>query len=756
MEWYLTRPSAFWTGRLLGLSALLLIGGCSGGGGSHGPTAAFSATPTAGSGPLTVAFTDKSSGTITSYSWNFGDDGMSGEKNPVYTYSEDGCYTVSLTVSDGKSSNKKVREDFIVVGDPPQANFSASPMSGPATLRVQFTDLSEGKISNWSWSFGDGMPSSPERSPKHSYVKDGTYTVSLRVSGPLGTDELVRERMIEVGRSTGRVAIERTEIDLPVDMSHPQVLVAEDGSHWVACQRGESNTVLLSYDHDGKLQWQKEFAPEFSVSPGKYRFVRAPDGGLWMLGDPDQSPDLKLSAAKVSSDGDLEWQNSFGVLLFGEWQDLPLPDAPPASRIRYHGLEFGEIDLEGHVVRSWETSTLTWLKDEVDLQGGELLLIGPEGSFVAHLRSDRSVLWENVVVGSSGSATLEQALECRDGGTLLIGGEQNGLWLAKLDRIGSLITLKTLEPSFNQGTEIQGLAGDRMSGYYLLLKGLGGGWVVRTDPDGTFLWDAEVEAPAETMPLGIVERPEGGCLLFGETSQEQPTGEKAGWLLALEPDGKVAWEKLLLGFSAIDQVFLTDDGDYLLSGSKAPNELDRDASIAKLDDDGSIAWQRTWTRTRTLDFLRLSDGRFAFAGVRQNGPQILVLAELDPSGTIRWNRELPSTALPEGDRDLSIAPLGGEGLLIASIAIDLRSFERNLVLVRTARGQTGGTGCDGESTFSDAASVAGGHSRSKRSVERATSPELFPTSALVEGGREELASIQDFDVSAVERMRCGP
>ncbi|HLC15366.1 MAG TPA: PKD domain-containing protein, partial [Thermodesulfovibrionia bacterium] len=61
-------------------------------------TANFSGTPTSGAAPLTVNFTDSStsSGTITSWSWNFGDGGTSTEQNPTYEYSSAGTYTVSL------------------------------------------------------------------------------------------------------------------------------------------------------------------------------------------------------------------------------------------------------------------------------------------------------------------------------------------------------------------------------------------------------------------------------------------------------------------------------------------------------------------------------------------------------------------------------------------------------------------------------------------------------------------------------------
>jgi PKD repeat protein len=46
----------------------------------------------------TVKFTDKSTGSPTSYLWDFGDKSTSTPMNPSYTYSEAGTLTASLTV----------------------------------------------------------------------------------------------------------------------------------------------------------------------------------------------------------------------------------------------------------------------------------------------------------------------------------------------------------------------------------------------------------------------------------------------------------------------------------------------------------------------------------------------------------------------------------------------------------------------------------------------------------------------------------
>jgi PKD repeat protein len=67
-----------------------------------------------------------------------------------------------------------------------KAEFSGSPRTGMAPLRVSFTDESTGAIDTWLWEFGDGK-TSDEESPVHTYVAPGYYDVKLTASAPGGS-----------------------------------------------------------------------------------------------------------------------------------------------------------------------------------------------------------------------------------------------------------------------------------------------------------------------------------------------------------------------------------------------------------------------------------------------------------------------------------------------------------------------------------------------------------------------------------------
>lgn len=86
------------------------------------PVANFSATPTSGIAPITVSFTDTSTGNIATRLWNFGDGSTSATQNPTHTYSAPGIYTVSLKVTGTAGSNTKTKSSFINVASNAVAN----------------------------------------------------------------------------------------------------------------------------------------------------------------------------------------------------------------------------------------------------------------------------------------------------------------------------------------------------------------------------------------------------------------------------------------------------------------------------------------------------------------------------------------------------------------------------------------------------------------------------------------------------------
>ena len=103
------------------------------------PDAHFTKSPLSGMGqvPLTVSFTDLSTGNPTSWGWIFGDGGSSSLQHPSHQYLYTGTYTVTLTVSNAVGSNSETQ---VVTAYKP--TLTLSPSSGKAGTQVTVTGSS--------------------------------------------------------------------------------------------------------------------------------------------------------------------------------------------------------------------------------------------------------------------------------------------------------------------------------------------------------------------------------------------------------------------------------------------------------------------------------------------------------------------------------------------------------------------------------------------------------------------------------------
>jgi PKD repeat protein len=189
--------------------------------------AAFIATPTSGTAPLTVQFTDQSTGIPWFWRWDFGDGNTSTSRSPSYTYCSPGIYVTSLAVSADAATWTIPAVRTITVSTAsgiPGVTFTASPTSGTAPLTVQFRDSSSGSPISWAWDFeNDGTGDSTEQNPVHTYSAAGTYSVRLTASNAIGSNSQTRSGYITVTGSS-------TPPDLAVDTIVPNLGSASGGN----------------------------------------------------------------------------------------------------------------------------------------------------------------------------------------------------------------------------------------------------------------------------------------------------------------------------------------------------------------------------------------------------------------------------------------------------------------------------------------------------------------------------------------------
>lgn len=166
------------------------------------PVASFTADTTAGHAPLTVQFTDTSTGNPTAWAWDFDGDTIadSTDQNPSYEYVANGTYTVTLQVSNIGGSDLVTETGYIYIGGFTakmlRASFQYSTPIGTAPFSVSFTDTSasNGTYAR-AWDFGDGSTST-EAAPVHEYATAGKYDVELVITSDYTQDKSAARKAV--------------------------------------------------------------------------------------------------------------------------------------------------------------------------------------------------------------------------------------------------------------------------------------------------------------------------------------------------------------------------------------------------------------------------------------------------------------------------------------------------------------------------------------------------------------------------------
>lgn len=125
-----------------------------------------------------------SDGSISLYLWDFGDGTTGNGISSQHIYTQNGIYSVTLTVTDNSGATNTSTTTVTIVDVDPVPTFSALPISGDAPLTVTFTDSSSSYdgITLWRWDFdNDGIVDSTEQNVVHQYTSVGIYTVSLEI-----------------------------------------------------------------------------------------------------------------------------------------------------------------------------------------------------------------------------------------------------------------------------------------------------------------------------------------------------------------------------------------------------------------------------------------------------------------------------------------------------------------------------------------------------------------------------------------------
>jgi len=581
------------------------------------PVAAFSGNPTNGMDPLTVTFTDSSTGPITNWFWYFGDGTTSNGTGGtvVKTYARPGTNTVSLSVSGPGGTNTITRPAYISIAPAPvQSAFSGTPMNGVAPLTVTFTDSSGGTITNRFWEFGDGTTlSTLDTVVVKTYSAPGTNAIRLTVSGPLGISSSLSSNDVLVAPAPPFIDVQPTaQRLLPGDSA--LFTVTASGSPPLHYQWLKNGTVIA--DATNTL---------LALSNLQFPDVGAYSVLITNIAGGTNSADAWLAVATPmagSSDA------TFGP---GITVDRPIysvaiqPDGKAligGSFTTVNGVsrsELARLNPDG----SLDTNFLSGMQGVFGYGGSKVLCIAlqPDGKVliggqfqtvnqtnrnnIARLLSDGSLdaTFQNGLPGITlGNDTGVYSLAIQPDGKILIGGDFTRVNGASLFRVARLDTDGKVDPAFQSGTNLNGT--------YDVVRSL------ILQPDGKVVIGGDFTSINGVTQNRLARLTSTGLLdtsfMDGLSGVDGPV-----YCMARQPDGRI----------------------LLAGGFDGVNGIARH-HIARVNQDGSLDTSFQYSMNGADDWVRTlaiqEDGKLLIGGYFKtvNGTSRFRLARLNPSGSL--------------------------------------------------------------------------------------------------------------------------
>jgi PKD repeat protein len=130
---------------------------------------------------VTASFSNTSSvssGSIVSYSWNFGDSTTSTSISPTHLYTKSGTFTIRLTVVSDSGCSASTTQSITVFENPVSAFSASSGCQGSVINFNNTSSIGTGNLS-FTWNFGDATSMITINNPTHTFSNSGNFTVKL-------------------------------------------------------------------------------------------------------------------------------------------------------------------------------------------------------------------------------------------------------------------------------------------------------------------------------------------------------------------------------------------------------------------------------------------------------------------------------------------------------------------------------------------------------------------------------------------------
>ena len=178
-------------------------------------------------------------------------------------------------------------------------------------------------------------------------------------------------------------------------------------------------------------------------------------------------------------------------------------------------------------------------------------------------------------------------------------------------------------------------------------------WILKFDQTGTVSWQKTYGGNGGgyyDVAFSIRQTSDGGYIVAGFTNS---FGAEDGniWILKLDQTGSITWQKTY-GFGIISGFFMsfysirqTSDGGYIVAGDTSYFGAGaRDVFILKLDQAGHVSWQKTYGGSAddyAYSIQQTKDGGYIVAGSTYcfgAGSQDFWVLKLDQSGNVSWQK----------------------------------------------------------------------------------------------------------------------